>query len=277
MEEIKIFNSPQFGEIRTTGTSEKPMFCVADVCKALGYANGRDTLAKHVDEEDVAKRDTPTTSGTQLMTYVNESGLYSLIFGSKLPQAKDFKKWVTSEVLPSIRKHGAYVTETTIESIIANPENGIKLLQALQQEREEKMRLQKENSEQQKQIEQKEKTIGKLQPKADFADAAFKSEGRVDIEQAAKILGLPFGRNTLFKKLRKAGVFFAERNEPRQKYIDAGYFSMTQLPPIHRDNHPDLIVMKVICEQKGLAFINHLFGGNPSDGKLAPYNNRYTR
>lgn len=119
------------------------------------------------------------------------------------------------------------------------------------------------------QIEQANRTINRLQPKADFADAAFQAEGKVDIGQAAKILGLPFGRNTLFKKLKERGIFFVNRNEPKQKYIDAKYFELTQLPPIHRDNHPDIITMKVICTQKGLAFINHLFGGNPPDGKLA--------
>ena len=127
----------------------------------------------------------------------------------------------------------------------------------------------KQIEEQQKAIEQKDKAITKLQPKANFAEAAFKSEGKVDIGQAAKILGLPFGRTTLFKKLREAGVFFANRNEPKQKYIDAGYFEMTLLPPIHRDNHPDILYQKVLCNPKGLAYINHLFGGIPSDGKLA--------
>ena len=131
------------------------------------------------------------------------------------------------------------------------------------QAEEEKERLALENEKQQKQIE-------KLQPKADFADAAFKAEGKVDIGQAAKILGLPFGRNTLFKKLREMGVFFANRNEPKQKYIDAGYFEMTLLPPIHRDNHPDIICQKVLCNPKGLAFINFMFGGNPPENKLSP-------
>ncbi len=121
---------------------------------------------------------------------------------------------------------------------------------------------------QQQQIEQKNVTIGKLQPKADFADAAFQAEGKVDIGQASKILGLPFGRNTIFKKLKQAGVFFSNRNEPKQRFIDAGYFELSQLPPIHRENHPDLIVMKVTCTQKGLAYINRLFGGSPSSNKL---------
>ena len=122
---------------------------------------------------------------------------------------------------------------------------------------------------QQRTIEQKDARINKLQPKADFADAAFQAEGKVDIGQAAKILGLPFGRNTLFKKLKEKGILFG-RNEPKQKYIDAGYFELTQLPPIHRSNHPDLIVMKVICTQKGLALINKLFGGTIESPRLSP-------
>jgi prophage antirepressor-like protein len=143
MSDIQIFNHPKFGDIRTTGTADYPEFCAMDLCKALGYANGRDAVAKHVDEWDVAKRDTPTMNQwgvvvMQQITYVNESGMYALILGSKLPQAKDFRRWVTSEVLPSIRKHGAYMTNATIESIIADPDNGIRLLQALKEERQQR-------------------------------------------------------------------------------------------------------------------------------------------
>lgn len=127
----------------------------------------------------------------------------------------------------------------------------------------------KQIEQQQRTIEQKDAKITKLQPKADFAEAAFKAEGKVDIGQAAKILNLGFGRNTLFGKLRDAGIFFKDRNEPKQKYIDAGYFEMTLLPPIRRDNHPDILCQKVFCKPKGLAYINHLFGGKPSDGKIA--------
>lgn len=118
-------------------------------------------------------------------------------------------------------------------------------------------------------IKQLEEKNAKLQPKADFAETAFKAEGKVDIVQAAKILNLGYGRNTLFKKLKEVGVFFKDRNEPKQKYIDAGYFEMTLLPPIHRDSHPDILYQKVLCKPKGLAYINYLFGGKPSDGKTA--------
>lgn len=119
MNEIQIFSNPTFGEIRTQmSASGEPLFCASDVCSALGYSNGRDAIAKHVDNPDVAKRDIGVVTGKKAdgsdavqivpMLFVNESGLYSLIFGSKLDSAKAFKRWVTSEVLPSIRKQGSY-------------------------------------------------------------------------------------------------------------------------------------------------------------------------
>ncbi len=183
--EIQIFNNPQFGEIRIIAyVNNEPLFCAADVCKALGYSNPRDAIAKHVDKEDVAKRDAWVETGKKAdgttairktkMSFVNESGLYSLIFGSKLESAKSFKRWVTSEILPSIRKHGAYATPTTIESIIANPETGIKLLMALKEEREARLEAEKKNEEN--------------APKVLFADAVIGSESSCLIGELAKIL-----------------------------------------------------------------------------------------
>ena len=116
-------------------------------------------------------------------------------------------------------------------------------------------------------IEKANKHIAVLSPKADFADKAFDTDGKIDIGQAAKILNLGYGRNTLFKKLRKEGVFFANRNEPKQRFVDAGYFELKeQLIP--RENHPAFTVMKVLVTQKGLAYINLILGCKKSDGKL---------
>lgn len=173
----------------------------------------------------------------------------------------DLKLWCT-EKLDELMRYGMTATQPTLEQMINNPDLVISLATQLKSEREEKVRLEQEK----KRLEDK---TAKQEPYVSFVKTAFKADGKVDIGQAAKILGLPFGRNTLFKKLKEAGVFFANRNEPKQKYIDAGYFEMTLLPPIHRDNHPDLLCQKVLYKPKGLAYINHLFGGNPSDGKLA--------
>lgn len=141
------------------------------------------------------------------------------------------------------------------------PQTYLEALKALVSSEEEKQRLALEK----KQLEQQN---AKLQPKAAFADAAFATDDKVDIGMSAKILKLGFGRNTLFDKLRKAGVFFANRNEPKQRFIDAGYFEMKE-KFIERNNHPGFVVTKVLVTQKGLAYLNHLFGGKPSDGKLA--------
>lgn len=120
---------------------------------------------------------------------------------------------------------------------------------------------------QQRQIEEHQKHIARLQPKADFADMAFATDDKVDIGMSAKILKLGFGRNTLFKKLKEKGVLFGSRNEPKQKFIDAGYFELTE-KFIDRADHPGFVVTKVLVTQKGLAYINRLFNGNPSDGKV---------
>lgn len=120
-------------------------------------------------------------------------------------------------------------------------------------EKEKSLKLEAENVERQKKLE-------KQQPFVDFAKNAFQSESKVDIGQAAKILSLPFGRNTLFQKLRNDGVFFKDRNEPKQKFIEAKYFTITQLNPIYTDGGREIIRVKVFCTQKGLAYINYLYG-----------------
>ena len=114
---IQIFENEEFGAIRTMSDQQgNPLFCGKDVAEALGYGNSREAIRKYVDEGDVTKHDTPTTSGIQLMLFINESGLYSLILSSKLESARRFKQWVMSEVLPSIRKQGGYMVLRADES-----------------------------------------------------------------------------------------------------------------------------------------------------------------
>ena len=145
---IKIFNNPEFGEIRVTEINGYPFFVGKDVAIILGYAKPENAISTHVDDDD--KTSTLIQgSGSNYKSktiVINESGVYSLVFSSKLPQAKSFKHWVTSDVLPSIRKHGAYATDDTIDKIIANPDFGIKLLTELKEEREKRIESERQNA-----------------------------------------------------------------------------------------------------------------------------------
>lgn len=148
MNEIKVFDNAEFGEVRTAVVNGEPYFVGKDVALALGYSDTADAIKKHVDAEDKGVGEIPTPGGKQKMIIINESGVYSLVFGSKLPDAKKFKRWVTSEVLPSIRKHGMYA----VDELIANPELAIKAFTALKEEREKNRALQAENESKQKEI-----------------------------------------------------------------------------------------------------------------------------
>lgn len=231
---IQVFNNEQFGSIRTTGTADEPLFCATDVCKALGYSNGRDAVAKHCDEGDVAKCDTPTQSGTQSMTYVNESGLYSLIFGSKLEQAKRFKYWVTKDVLPSIRKTGSYSIQN-----MSRKELALMIVQA----EEEKEALMLENK-------QKDAQLEEQKPKVVFADAILGSTSSCLVGELAKILtqnGYKIGQNQLFVWLRAnhyLGVSGEYYNIPNQRYVEQGLFELK------KNTHSENGVMKTTVTTK---------------------------
>jgi anti-repressor protein len=193
----------------------------------LGYTNGPKAIKDHCDEGDITKRYTPTSSGEQNMTFVTESGLYSLIFGSKLESAKQFKKWVTSDVLPSIRKHGMYATEATVESMLNDPENAILMLQAYQRERKERLAAQQ-------QVEKLEAQAIEDKPKIIYADAVKGSTSSCLIGELAKMIaqnGYPIGEKRLFQWLRDNHYLcsYGERfNQPYQQYIEQGLFTMKQ-------------------------------------------------
>lgn len=146
MNEVQIFNNEEFGQVRTLVINGEPWFVGKDVAEILGYSNTRKTLADHVDEEDKGVTKCDTLGGVQDLTVINESGLYSLILSSKMPNAKKFKHWVTSEVLPAIRKHGIYATDNVIDNILNNPDFGIQLLTKLKEERTARVEAERRNA-----------------------------------------------------------------------------------------------------------------------------------
>ena len=171
MNEIMIFQNQEFGAIRTMSNEQgEVMFCAKDVCDALQYGNCREALRKHVDEKDVTKRDTPTRGGKQMMIYINESGLYALIFSSKLENARRFKHWVTSELLPSIRKQGGYMVARPHESDEVILARALQIMQATLARRDEQ--------------------IAKLKPRAEYADHVLDSISCFTVTQIGKELNM---------------------------------------------------------------------------------------
>ena len=176
MNEVKIFNSKEFGDVRTVTINGEPWFVGKDVAEALGYSNTRDALVTHVADED---KNTVVISdgkrGNPNQTVINESGLYALIFGSKLESAQRFKHWVTSEVLPAIHKHGVFV----MDDIVNNTDALIEALQAFKAERLQRMALEEENAVQKQQLIE-------MQPKASYYDVVLNSSDLVSITEISK-------------------------------------------------------------------------------------------
>ena len=172
MNNLQVFKNDQFGEIRTVEIGGEPWFVGKDIAERLGYQKPRNAITAHVDEED--RRGAPIQGdlgGIQEMTIINESGLYSLVLSSKLPTAKQFKRWITSEVIPSIRKHGAYMTPETIEKVLLNPDTIINLASQLKSEREKRIAL--------------EGKVEEDRPKVIFADAVSTAKNSILIGELA--------------------------------------------------------------------------------------------
>ena len=216
MNEIQIFTGA-FGTIRTVTLNNEPYFVGKDVADILGYSNPRDALSKHVDDED--RSDVAIYDGSQNrnMTIINESGLYSLILRSQLPTAKQFKHWVTSEVLPTIRKHGMYATPQTLEQMLNDPDSMIKVLQTLKEERTARL--------------QAEETNRLNAPKVLFADSVAQADTDILIGELAKILkqnGVETGQNRLYDRLRADGFIMKNSTIPTQKGMEMGLFHVIE-------------------------------------------------
>jgi len=231
---ITIFNDERFGEIRTAGTADNPMFCLADVCKAIGIANARN-VKNRIDDDDVRLVDTIDNLGrTQHVTFVTESGLYDVIIRSDSEQAKPFRKWVTSVVLPSIRKTGSYSIQN-----LSRKELALMVIQA----EEENERLALENK-------QQAEVIAEQEPKVVFADAIVGSQSSCLIGELAKIItqnGHKIGQNRLFEWMRNnhfLGTTGEYYNIPNQKYVEQGLFE------IKKTSHSENGVMKTTSTPK---------------------------
>ena len=230
MNDIKVFENDAFGSVRTIGREGDVWFVGKDVAEILGYTNPSKALADHVDEEDKLNNESLSSLGQRGGWLINESGLYSLVLSSKLPTAKQFKRWITKEVIPSIRKTGGY---------FATPKTYVEALRALADAEEEKERLALENEE--------------MKPKAEFYDAVTGGPTTLEVGTVAKILNCGIGRNKLFEFLKNEGILDG-RNIPYQRYVDAGYFRVVEtryLLPIG----DYATYSKTVVYQKGVDFI----------------------
>lgn len=216
MRGLQIFKNNEFGDIRVLEINNEPWFVGKDVAEVLGYINSSKALKDHVDEEDKLNNESLSSLGQRGGWIINESGLYSLILSSKLPNAKKFKRWVTSEVLPAIRKHGMYATDDVISKTLENPDFMISILQDLKKEREEKKLL--------------EVKIENDKPLVEFANHVSKSVNSISIGDFAKVVrdeNIKMGRNQLFSWLRD-NKYLMKGNIPYQKYIENKYFEVME-------------------------------------------------
>jgi anti-repressor protein len=250
MNEIQVFENAEFGKVRTVMLDGEPYFVGRDVARVLGYSDGNKAIAMHVDNEDKKLNDKTSSSfGQRGAHLINESGMYSLILSSKLPSAKKFKHWVTSEILPAIRKTGRYQISTMEEQVIQGLFAAQKLLEA------------------------KDKEINTLKPKADFYDAVADSESLFNMAQVAKTLDMDMGRNNLFKKLREWGIL-DEFNHPYQQYVDAGYFKLVENYYMVDEN--SIVSGTTYVKQRGLDFIRKKIIANGGDARRN-YNKKNSR
>jgi len=221
MNEIQIFKNDSFGAVRTVEVNGTPYFVGVDVAAILGYSNSRKALADHVDNEDkdcVTIRD--AMNRDRETTVINESGLYSLILSSKLPKAKEFKHWVTSEILPTIRKHGAYMTENTLEKALTSPDFLIQLATQLKEEQAQRKAL--------------EQRVEADRPKVLFAEAVETSQTSILVGDLAKLIkqnGVDIGQKRLFAWLRENGYLIKSGNStnmPTQRSMDMKLFEVKE-------------------------------------------------
>ena len=254
MNELKVFKNEEFGEVRTINKDNDVWFVGKDVAEILGYSDLNKAVAMHVDDEDKKLNDKTSPSfGQRGATLINESGLYSLILSSKLPTAKKFKRWVTSEVLPSIRKNGGYLTPEKVEEVLSNPDTIIKLATDLKEKRAKRKEA--------------ENRLEEAKPKVLFANAVTESDGTILIGDLAKFIkqnGRDMGQKRLFEQLRNDGFLIKQKcssyNMPTQRAMDMGLFKVKESSIVQPDGVVRLTRTVKVTGKGQIYFINKYLG-----------------
>ena len=253
MSEIQIFNYNST-EIRTIQKDGEPWFVLKDVCQVLDIGSPH-KVAERLDHDEKGRNLIPTPGGDQDMTIINESGLYNVILRSDKPEARPFRKWVTSEVLPTIRRHGMYATPDTVEKMLADPDTTIKLLETIKQERAARLAL--------------EAQAEADKPKVLFADAVSASHTSILVGDLAKLLrqnGVEIGQNRLFRFLREKGYLCSQGeryNLPTQRSMDRGWFQVKETT-INQPDGSIRITRTVKVTGKGQQYFINLFMADAS-------------
>ena len=260
MDEFQLFDFENH-KVRALSLNGKAYFVGKDVAAVLGYAKTANAINKHVDVEDKGVTKMMTPGGRQNIQIINESGVYSLIFSSKMPNAKKFKHWVTSEVLPSIRRHGAYMTDEKIEEVLTDPDTIIKLATQLKDERQQRL------------IEQQlrkdaENQVYEMKPKALFADSVATSNSTILIGELAKILrgnGVDIGATRLFRWMREHGYLINRKgsdwNMPTQRAMDLGLFKIKETTINHSNGTTSISKTPKVTGKGQQYFINKFLKG----------------
>lgn len=253
MNQLQVFNNTEFGQVRTMMISGSPWFVAKDVCECLGITKHRDAVSR-LDGDERGSVEVDTLGGTQQMAAVNEYGLYNLVLSSRKPSAKAFKRWITHEVIPAIRKHGAYMTGETLEQALTSPDFLIRLATELKTEQEARRLA--------------EQKIEADKPKVLFADSVAASHGSILVGELAKLLnqnGIDIGQNRLFNWLRENGYLICRKgtdyNMPTQRSMELQLFSIKETAITHSDGHVSISKTVKVTGKGQLYFVNKFLKG----------------
>lgn len=253
---IRIFDNPDFGNVRITVENGKPLFCATDVAKALGYSDAPKAIKTHCREDGWVIRPVIDSMGrTQRAKFINEGNLYRLVAHSELPSADKFERWIFDEVLPSIREHGAYLTDTATDALFNDPETFAKL--AVKWANERKARLAAEQT-----VAHQQRKIALDAPKVLFADSVASSRSEILVGELAKILkqnSMEIGQNRLFAKLRQDGYLISRKgtdyNMPTQKSMESGLMRVKETVVVHSDGHTTISMTPKITGRGQVFFV----------------------